>query len=43
MAFFWRGDELFVNQGQTSDENGGWTTFLMKTKKPIEVKNYLYL
>ena len=43
MAFFWGGDELFVNQGQTSDKNDGWTTFLMETKKPLEVKIYSYL
>ena len=43
MAFFWHENELFVNQGQTNDDNEGWTKFLMETKKPMKVKIYSYL
>ena len=42
MTFFWRNDELFVKQGSTSNIDEVWTSFLMETKEPIEVKkNYL--
>ncbi|GBB83155.1 hypothetical protein RclHR1_00010037 [Rhizophagus clarus] len=36
MAFYWRGNQLFVKQAQTGDDDKVWTTFLMDMREPLE-------
>ncbi|RGB34624.1 hypothetical protein C1646_143658 [Rhizophagus diaphanus] len=37
MAFYWRGNQLFVKQAQTGDDDKVWTTFLMDMREPLEI------
>ncbi|CAB4438088.1 unnamed protein product [Rhizophagus irregularis] len=39
MAFYWRGNQVFTKQGPIDDDDKGWTTFLMDTRKPLEIPN----
>jgi hypothetical protein len=42
MAFYWRGNQLFIKQAQTGDDDKVWTTFLMDMREPLEVNIYSY-
>ena len=42
MAFYWRGNQLFIKKGPTGEKDKGWTTFLMDLREPMEVNIYLF-